>query len=116
MSTAPRSRIPWHTIVIGLATVGLLWLFFRNIDLAETWVAMTHAHVGYLAGAVVATNNVFKRFGYLGESWVFVVDEDTGGLSIRQDCREWLDQFMREAAGKLAQHRYAHQMGNLGSS
>src|SRR6185436_7149185 len=59
MSTAPRSRIPWHTIVIGLATVGLLWLFFRNINLTETWVAMTHAHVGYLAGAVVATLSTY---------------------------------------------------------
>ena len=30
-------------------------MFFRNIDLAETWRAMTRAHVGYLAGAVMAT-------------------------------------------------------------
>jgi uncharacterized protein (TIRG00374 family) len=55
MSTAPRSRIPWHTIVIVGATAGLLWLFFRNIDLAETWHAITQAHLGYLAGAVLVT-------------------------------------------------------------
>ena len=55
MSTAPRARVPWHTILIAAATAGLLWLFFRNIDLAETWSAMTHAHVGNLAGAIVAT-------------------------------------------------------------
>lgn len=55
MSTAARSRIPWHTILIVGATVGLLWLFFRNIDLGATWRAMTRAHVSYLAGAVLAT-------------------------------------------------------------
>ena len=59
MSTAARSRIPWHTIVIAVATIGLLWLFFRNIDLAETWVAMTHAHAGYLAAAVAATLSTY---------------------------------------------------------
>ena len=59
MSTAPRSRIPWHTIVIAAATVGLLWLFFRNINLAETWVAMTLAHVVYLADAVGATLSTY---------------------------------------------------------
>jgi len=59
MSTAAPSRIPWHTIVIALATIGLLWLFFRNINLKETWVAMTHAHVGYLAAAVVTTLSTY---------------------------------------------------------
>ena len=55
MSSAPRRRIPWHTIVIVGVTAALLWLFARNIDLAATWGAMTRAHVGYLAGAIVAT-------------------------------------------------------------
>ena len=59
MSTAARARIPWHTIIIVALTAGLLWLFFRNIDLAETWRAMTRAHVSYLAAAVIATTTTY---------------------------------------------------------
>ncbi|HXT70055.1 MAG TPA: lysylphosphatidylglycerol synthase transmembrane domain-containing protein [Vicinamibacterales bacterium] len=61
MSTAPtpKSRIPWHTIVIAAATIGLLWLFFRNIDFHQTWRAMTQAHWTYLAAAVVVTMGTY---------------------------------------------------------
>ena len=59
MSTAARPRVPWHTILIVAATAGLLWLFFRNIDLRETWRAMTHARVSYLLAALAATVSTY---------------------------------------------------------
>lgn len=54
MSAPPstRVRIPWHAVVIAILTLGLLWLFFRNVDIAASWRAVTHAHLGYIAGAV----------------------------------------------------------------
>jgi uncharacterized protein (TIRG00374 family) len=55
MSTAARTRVPWHAIIIAVITAGLLWLFFRNIDIAETWRAMAQADMRLLAGAVLAT-------------------------------------------------------------
>ena len=49
--TKPRMR--WQTLVIAVLTLGLLWMFFKNIDLAEAWRAVTHAHLGLIAAAVV---------------------------------------------------------------
>jgi len=56
MHTPPqRSRIPWQTIVIVLLTAGLLWLFFSSLDLRETWRAITRAHLGFIAAAILVT-------------------------------------------------------------
>ena len=46
-------RFRWHTLFVAALTAGLLWLFFDNIDLEETWQAITHAHVGLIALAVL---------------------------------------------------------------
>lgn len=48
-------RLRWHTLFIAALTVGLLWLFFRNIDLHATWIAVTHARPGLILAAVVVT-------------------------------------------------------------
>jgi glycosyltransferase 2 family protein len=48
-------RLRWHTLFIAALTLGLLWLFFRNIDLHATWTAITHAHPGLICAAVVVT-------------------------------------------------------------
>ena len=47
-------RVRWHTILVVVLTVGLLWLFFRNINLREAWVTMTHADVRYLVLALLS--------------------------------------------------------------
>ena len=48
-------RLRWHTVFIAALTLGLLWLFFRNVELRETWHAITHARPGYILAAVVVT-------------------------------------------------------------
>jgi len=47
-----RSRFPWQTLVIVALTVGLLWLFFRNVDLKQAWAAVLRAHPGFIAAAI----------------------------------------------------------------
>jgi uncharacterized protein (TIRG00374 family) len=54
MSTPRRPR-RWHTVVILLLTAGLFWLFLRNVNLAETWRAVTRADLRYIAAAVGVT-------------------------------------------------------------
>lgn len=49
------ARVPWRTIFIVALTVGLLWLFFRNVDFGGLWRALTQAHVGLIAIAVLIT-------------------------------------------------------------
>lgn len=51
----PAARFPWHAVVIAALTIGLLWLFFRNIDLGETWRAIASAHPALVGLAVLAT-------------------------------------------------------------
>lgn len=56
MNTPPRRfRIKWHTVIIAVLTIGLLWMFFRNIDLRETWEAIKRAHAGLILLAVLVT-------------------------------------------------------------
>jgi len=53
MPSSPSSgRVPLHAIFIAALTLGLLWLFLRNIDPREAWQALTHAHLGWIALAV----------------------------------------------------------------
>jgi uncharacterized protein (TIRG00374 family) len=51
----PIPRLRWHTVFIAALTLGLLWLFFRNIELRETWHAITHARPGLILAAVGVT-------------------------------------------------------------
>jgi uncharacterized protein (TIRG00374 family) len=64
MNTPPRLRIKWHTVVIAGLTIGLLWMFFRNIDLRQTWGAITRAHTGLILLAVLVTLQT-----YLFRAW-----------------------------------------------
>jgi glycosyltransferase 2 family protein len=48
-------RQHWHTLLIAVLTLGLLWLFFRNVDLHATWRAITHARPGPILAAVIVT-------------------------------------------------------------
>lgn len=48
-------RLRWHTLFIAALTLGLLWLFFRNIDLHATWTAITHARPGLIFAAAAVT-------------------------------------------------------------
>jgi uncharacterized protein (TIRG00374 family) len=62
-SSAVHSR-RWHTLVIGLLTVGLIALFLRGINLRDAWQAVLGAHVGWIVAALVAT-----LLTYLLRSW-----------------------------------------------
>lgn len=65
MNTPPRRfHIKWHTVVIVILTMGLLWMFFRNIDLRQTWQAITRAHLGFIVLAVLVTLQT-----YLFRAW-----------------------------------------------
>jgi len=52
---AASRRFNWHTIVIVLLTVGLLWLFLRGINFREVLDAMKGARWSLVAGAVLVT-------------------------------------------------------------
>jgi uncharacterized protein (TIRG00374 family) len=54
MPSSPSSgRVPWHALFIAGLTLGLLWLFLRNIDPRQAWDALTHAHAGWITLAIV---------------------------------------------------------------
>jgi glycosyltransferase 2 family protein len=44
-----------RTVLILLLTVGLLWFFLRNADMAQVWAEMRHARPGLLLAAVLVT-------------------------------------------------------------
>jgi uncharacterized protein (TIRG00374 family) len=50
-----RVRVRWSTVVVLALTVGLLWLFLKDIDPTEMWQAMAHAHPGLILAAIAAT-------------------------------------------------------------
>src|SRR5688572_24578687 len=53
----PRSpsRFHWHTLFIAALTVGLLWLFFRDLDAGEVWRAIRRADAGLITVGVFVT-------------------------------------------------------------
>lgn len=46
---------PWQTLAVLVLTGGLLWWFFRGIDLAEVWRATRTAQWGWIVAAVAVT-------------------------------------------------------------
>jgi uncharacterized protein (TIRG00374 family) len=42
-------------VLVGVLTLGLLWLFFRNVALVDIWRAIVDARPGMIAGAILAT-------------------------------------------------------------
>ena len=54
-NTSSTPRFPWQTVLIVAATGGLLWLFFRNVNLKEAWAAVTRAHLGLIVAAIAVT-------------------------------------------------------------
>jgi uncharacterized protein (TIRG00374 family) len=56
MSSSPAPRkVPWHAILIGALTVGLLAIFVASINLKEAWRAIVSADVGWIAISIVVT-------------------------------------------------------------
>ena len=55
MTTSSSTRTRIQTLVVVAITAGLLWLFFRNVDLKQAWAAVTRAHFGLIAAAVGVT-------------------------------------------------------------
>ena len=53
------SRFPWRTVLVVAVTVGLLWLFFRNVNLKEAWAAVTRAHFNLILAAIVCTFSTY---------------------------------------------------------
>lgn len=47
--------VSWHTLFIAALTIGLLWLFFRNVDPAEIWRAIAGARPGLIVAAILVT-------------------------------------------------------------
>jgi uncharacterized membrane protein YbhN (UPF0104 family) len=65
-STTPASRFPWQTVVIAGLTAGLLWMFFRNVNLLEAWKAVVHANLGLIAAAIGVT---FVTYSIRAQRW-----------------------------------------------
>ena len=65
-----RSRIPWHTLVILALTIGLLWLFFRNVDVKQAWQAITRAHLAFIAAAIVV---VLATYVIRAQRWLLLL-------------------------------------------
>jgi uncharacterized protein (TIRG00374 family) len=63
-STSSVSSRRWQTLLVGLLTAALLWLFLRNIDLRLAWRAVLDADIGWIAAAIAATFST-----YLLRSW-----------------------------------------------
>jgi len=56
MSSSPAPRkLPWHALLIGALTVGLIAWFVSSINLREAWHAILGAHLGWIAIAIVVT-------------------------------------------------------------
>jgi uncharacterized protein (TIRG00374 family) len=55
VSAAPRSAIPWNAIIVAALTLGLLWWFFRSVNVGEVWAAILRARVGFVVAAVLVT-------------------------------------------------------------
>ena len=66
-----------------------------------------------LAGAIVLMNNILKRIANFGEIRRILRQEMERRLRIRQDRSERLIDFVRNRAGKFAEHGDAHQMLNF---
>ena len=80
--SSARSRF-WHTLIIGVLTVGLVALFLRSIDLREAWQAVLGANVSWIAAAVGAT-----VLTYLLRSWRWqVLLAPIGRVSFRTSFR-----------------------------
>jgi len=54
-ATHPARRFHWQTLAVVLLTAGLLWLFFRSVDMGKLWEAMLRAHPGLIALSVLIT-------------------------------------------------------------
>ena len=67
MQPPPSARsFPWHTVVIAALTAFLLWMFLRNVNLAEAWQAALHANFGLLLVAVSVT---FVTYSLRAQRW-----------------------------------------------
>lgn len=64
--TPPGPRRHWQPLVIAVLTAGLLWMFFRNVDLIQAWHAVTRAHLGLIALAVSGT---FLTYTLRAQRW-----------------------------------------------
>ncbi len=62
--SASKSQAPWRALVVAGLTLGLLWLFFRHVNFAALWEAITHARPGFIVLGVVVT-----FFSYLLRAW-----------------------------------------------
>jgi uncharacterized protein (TIRG00374 family) len=50
-----KSRLRWQTLFIAVLTAGLLWLFFRDLDVGEVWAAIRRADLSLIAVGVLLT-------------------------------------------------------------
>ena len=55
MTISSTSRARLQTLIVLAATAGLLWLFFRNVDLKQAWAAVTRAHLQLIVAAMGMT-------------------------------------------------------------
>ena len=68
MPTPPiRSGFRWHTLAIAALTIGLLWLFFRGLDIREIGRAISRAHWGLI---LVAVASVFVTYVLRAWRWL----------------------------------------------
>lgn len=54
-----RVRVRWSTVVVLALTVGLLWLFLKDINPGELWGAIAHSNPWLILAAIVVTMQTY---------------------------------------------------------
>jgi uncharacterized protein (TIRG00374 family) len=62
------SPIRWHTFFIAALTIGLLWWFFRDLNVREAWDAIRSAHWALIVLAVLSVG-----LTYLLRAWRWLI-------------------------------------------
>jgi uncharacterized protein (TIRG00374 family) len=65
-----RFRVPWHAVIIAVLTIGLLWLSFKNVDLASAWRAVKRAHLGLIT---LASACMFVTYSLRAQRWLILL-------------------------------------------
>lgn len=79
-TSAETPRVRWQTLVIAALTIALLWLAFRNVNLAHTWEAVTHANLRLIGLSILVT---FSTYALRAIRWTWLLKPlGAGGFRI----------------------------------
>ena len=68
--SSERKSIPWHAVLVAGLTLGLLWWFFRDLDMREAWAAVRGARWTLI---VTAALSVFLTYVLRAWRWLILL-------------------------------------------